>query len=128
MLKEEETVHPWNLRCQLQGVKQFNQYLMNYCISRKDFLEVEDLKLFDKITKFNQILMLCILRDEYFDVGIDDKFIDTCFHRPMEFILRNKIFAVSVPITIIGCLVGYWYLNRQGFFDSKQQSNEQIGR
>ncbi len=107
-LKEVELgeIESRHVRLLEKEVKKFNQYITLYCISRKDFLSQGDLSLFNKLSKFNQILILSLLRDDYFDIGFFSTLSDLVIHQPMEFAADHPWLTALIAAAVIGSL-GY---------------------
>lgn len=110
-LKDVEfaSIEPYQIRAQLEQVKQFDQYLKLYCLSRKDFLNKADMDLFNKITKFNEMLMLCLLNEDYFEIGFIDTCLDYTLHRPWELMCEHPYVTATVVLTVAAA-VGYFYV------------------
>ena len=107
---EIDDFRPHHIRSLEKEVKKFNQYITLYCISRKDFLAKEDLSLFNTLSKFNQILILALLREDYFDIGVMATLADWFVHQPVEFVSDHPILTTVVAAAIIGS-VGYYFYN-----------------
>lgn len=80
-------IEPYLVRSQYRRINRFNEYVSSYCLSNKDLLSKDELDLFDKITKFNQLVMFFLLNEDYFDVGMIDTLVDV-IRRPWEFISK----------------------------------------
>lgn len=111
-----QAMEPHSLRTQYENTKVFDQYLKLYCLNRKDFLNIEDKKLFDKITKFNQMLMLrdhngsnVLLNEDYFQISYFDTFTDYAVYRPWEFACEHPYLTAAV-VGSIAAAVGYFYV------------------
>lgn len=111
ILKDVEfaSIEPYQIRAQLEQVKQFDQYLKLYCLSRKDFLNRPDMDLFNKITKFNEMLMLCLLNEEYFQISFFDRCLDYAVHRPWELMCEYPYQTAAVGV-VVAAAVGYFYV------------------
>jgi len=119
-LADVTSVKSRHIRLLSEKVKQFNEYVTIYCINRKDFLERRDLELFNKITKFNQILVLCLLREEYFDIDFFDSLTDYMVYQPWEFVCKHKVLtsiAVSAAFGV-GLYYGWhWYKSKNDIYN-----------
>ena len=109
-----EDLAPRHIRDVRQRVKKFNQYVTLYCINHKNFLGEEDLALFNKILRFNHILLLCILREDYFDISILSLLMDTIVFQPWEFICKHPYLVMTVVAIIIAAVI-YFYVYPRWF-------------
>jgi hypothetical protein len=103
MLKdiEVESIAPHHIRQFAAQVKQFNQYLTLYCLSRKDFLAKEDLELSSKMSKFNQILMFILSNDNFFNIGFFSTLVDFSVYRPMELVRKHPVASTIIVAALI---------------------------
>ena len=101
-----EYIEPHNMRKQLKFVEFFHKYIVSYFMSRKDFLENKDRRLFDKLINLNQKLINNILKNDYLDIDFVDKAIDWFIYRPWELFCKYKFVPIVTGVTIAAAAVG----------------------
>jgi hypothetical protein len=104
-------MEPWRLRSFNKSVQEFDEYITVYCMERKQFLCKEDVSLFEKISALDHILMLGIVRADYFDIKFSDKILDWTVCRPWEFMCDHPWLTASV-IGISAALFAYYLYTR----------------
>lgn len=116
-----KALEPRHLRQQHEAIKQFDQYITLYVGSRKFFLNAEDKVFLDTLTKFNQIMLLYLLKDDYFDIGFLDSIADYTIYQPWEFMCRHPKLTCGVAALTIAAIF-YFYIYPQ--FVSLNNLNE----
>ncbi len=102
LLKDVEKVEPRHLRSLCAKFEIFDQYVRAYCLREKSFLNSGEIDLLNKITQFNQILLLHLLKDEHLNLRFTDGFVDVVFYSPLEFITENPVSTLVSLIAIGG--------------------------
>lgn len=108
-LRDINEVCPHHIREYKKQLAKFDAYLQNYKLTRKDFLQSQDIELIDNIRLFNHHISCYMLRDEFFDICFADKVIDSVWYRPLEWIDRHPLLTTGIIITA-ACFVGYFYV------------------
>jgi len=108
-------IEPSHIRALKDHVKKLNHYVTLYCLSRKEFLRKEDLELFNKMSKFNQILTLCLLNEDYLDIDFIDKALDVMIYRPLEVMSDHPYITMLTIAVIAAAAVGYFYVYPRWF-------------
>ena len=97
-----EEIEPHCLRTQVEKSKEFNAYIVQYCLTRRAFLNYADFELFNKMVQFNQIIITCFGCEELFDIDYATKALDWLVHRPSEFIYQNRYPLLLATAVIVG--------------------------
>lgn len=110
VLKDVEHVEPYHLRKLKKKVEAFDKDVQAHCTREKNYLSKVEIEFFNKITQFNQILLIYLLRGEYLDTTLAEEFIDCLYHRPLEFMGDHQWITAAGLITV-GVLVWYFYID-----------------
>ncbi len=127
------TIKPRHLRDLSSQLKEFNQFVTFYCLNRRDFLGSEDLAFFNKLTRFNHILLFCLLNEDYLGIDFFDSATDWVVFRPWEFACRHKVLTALVVASIAAAGGYYYYQNyyknrlNAVYFEGARQSSAECG-
>ncbi|QQR49319.1 hypothetical protein IPF37_00530 [bacterium] len=125
-----ERIKPRHLRAFEGQIKKFDRAITAYCLKRKHGLSIDDLNLFDHITRFNQQLLMCLQAEELFEIDLMDSVVDYTVYQPWEFVCEHKL-LVGASLVLVAGLITYFYIlpiweeqkrleNLNKFFEVKQ--------
>lgn len=113
-----EPVQPRHLRLLKNNIQNLNEYISNYCLTRKNHLSEQETVAFGAITKLNNSMLDCILKDEFMGIDYWDRLIDNCFYRPLEWVGANKRFFLFVSAVTIALIVYYYWSKKRSFLNN----------
>mgnify|MGYP001016241063 CR=1 FL=1 len=99
-----DSIEPRNIRAFKRKVTKFDNFIQNYRLKKKGLLNKDEVELCEKIINFDQILLTCFLRHDFYNVDMTDEFIDACFFRPVEWVGYHPIITTAFILIIAGCL------------------------
>lgn len=106
-IDESELVQPRHLRLLKDNIQSLNKYISDYCLTRKNQLTTQEIAAFAAITKLNNSMLDCILKDEFMGIDYWDRLVDNCFYRPWEWICAHKRLVFFASILTIGLILYY---------------------
>ncbi len=122
-----DSIEPRDLRAFKRKVTKFDNFIQNYSLKKKGVLDKREVELCEKIINFDQILLTCFLRYDFYNIDTVDRIIDTCFFRPAEFMGVHPLFTTSASIIILSILFYYYvYPNLGNFNDSDEEDNSPL--
>lgn len=122
-----DSIKPRDIRAFKRKVTKIDSFIRNYRSKRKGVLDKREVELCEKIIYFDQILLTCFLRYDFYNIDIVDRIIDTCFFRPVEFMGAHPLFTTSVSIIILSILFYYYvYPNLGNFNGSDEEDNSPL--
>ncbi len=111
MLKEHGAdTKPRHLRQLAPRFKKFHAAIFNYFYTHREFMDAQEVELFQEMNRFCSGLRFCVLpgADDYFDFSFGDLFVDALVFKPAEWAADHKL-LVAAGIIIIAASV--WYLH-----------------
>ncbi len=101
--RQLDAIEPRNIRAFKRKVTKFDNFIQDYSLKKKSMLDKDEVELCEKILNFNQILLTCFLRYDFYNIDTVDRVIDACFFRPVE-IMGEYPLATSVVIVVLSIL------------------------
>jgi len=108
-----EEIEPHNLRAQVKKAKEFNAFMLQYASMRNIFWNQADFKLFNKMVRFNKIIIVCCSQEQLFDIDYATKTLDWLVHRPSEFMYEYRWPLLAGAAVIAGGVLLYYYYPKQ---------------
>ncbi len=109
LLTSVEGIEPRHVRMLRNKIESFDKDVQRHCLRQKDFLNENEIALFNKITQFNRIMLLLLLKGEYLGIEFADKFVDVFYHRPKEWVSDHPWLTAGI-IALVGFLAWHYYV------------------
>ena len=127
-----DSIEPRNIRAFKRKLTKFDNFIQNYRLKKKGILDKSEVELYEKIINFDQILLACCLRHDFYNVDLTDEIVDACFFRPVEWMGDHPIITTAVILIITSCLfhhyvwphIGNYYYETVGPDGSKVLDSE----
>lgn len=119
-----DSIEPRDVRAFERKVIKFDNFIQNYRLKKKESLDNDEIELCEKILIFNQILLTCFLRHDFYNIDLTDEIVDTCFFRPVEIMGNHPLLTTAAAAIILSVLFYYYvYPNLGNFSDSGEEDN-----
>ncbi|MBM3893131.1 hypothetical protein FJ365_01870 [Candidatus Dependentiae bacterium] len=91
-------------------LKKFHLAIFNYYYTHKEFMDEQEVELFNEMNRFCSGLRFCLLpgADDYFDFSFIDMLTDMLFFKPLEWMADHKL-LVAVGVGVITISIWYWH-------------------
>jgi hypothetical protein len=103
-----DSIEPKNIRAFERKITKFDNFIQNYNKKKMGLLDKSEVELCEKIMVFDQILLTCFLRYDFYNIDMVDRVIDTCVFRPVEFMGAHPLLTTSAVIIILSAVFYYY--------------------
>jgi hypothetical protein len=128
--KHGPDIKPRHVRELAPRLKKFHLAIFNYYYTHKEFMDGQEIELFNEMNRFCSGLRFCLLpgADEYFDFSFIDMFTDTLVFRPIEWMADHKLLvAAGVGVVVIGAWYWHKYKKEQAFAEELKKKARLVG-
>ena len=99
-----DSIEPRNIRAFKRKVIKFDNFIKNYSLNKNSMLDKDEIVLCEKILIFDQILLTCFLRYDFYNIDVFDRVTDACFFRPVEIMGEHPFSQLSAVIVVLSIL------------------------
>ena len=122
-----DSIEPRDVRAFKRKVTKFDNFIQNYSLKKKETLDKDEVELCEKILIFDQILLTCFLRHDFYNIDLTDEVVDACFFRPVEFMGEHPLLTTTAAAIILSILFYYYvYPNLDRFYNSEKEDNSPL--